>query len=220
MKISNSLLQERFGFGLGLLGIDTFAQVALFEDAFKPNEIISVNQMLRRVAGSKMIDTMATEHFTKKNKEHPAGTLNKRNDADQMLIVQNWRMTLDKSRYGPDNIWNSYRGIPMDDGTGYWTKAISFGPPQQPHREMDNAGIFMSALKNAQQDFGQKIKESDLQKMFIELHVQAQQECNIKTRNPKETARSAYRRQLEAALKCGLVGQKDGHVWELADDEK
>jgi len=33
----------------------------------------------------------------------------------------------------------------MDDGTGYMTKAIVFGPPQGPRREIDNAGIFMTA---------------------------------------------------------------------------
>ena len=41
---------------------------------------------------------LATEHFPKKDKDHLAGTLKKRNDVDQMLIVEGGRTTLDKSR--------------------------------------------------------------------------------------------------------------------------
>ena len=119
---------------------------------------------------------------------------------------------------GPDKIWNAYNLVRMDDGTGYLTQAVKFGPTQHPGREeLDNAGIFMSALLNAQQDFGKKIKEFMLLKLFIELHVAAQEARNIKSDNPKEEARSAYRRELKSATDGGIVQVKDGFVWEVEE---
>ena len=55
--------------GLGCIFIDTFAMASLFEgDSYKPNEIIEVNRKLLRVAGSRKIDTVYTDHFPKKIK--------------------------------------------------------------------------------------------------------------------------------------------------------
>ena len=178
-----------------------------------------MNRKLLRVAGFRKIDTVYTDHFPKKDKAHPAGTLNKRNDVDQMLRLEASKMTLDKSRYGRDKIWNAYSLVRMDDGTGNLTQAIKFGPTQYPGREeLDNAGIFMSALLDAQQDFGKKIKESVLQKLFIELHVAAQETKNIKSGNPKEQARSAFRRELKAAINGNIVHAGGGFVWEVEGD--
>ena len=215
---ADQTFQDQWGFGLGFFFIDTLAQAALFADAYKPNEIIAVNQMLKRVAGSRQIDTAYTDHFNKKDKEHAAGTLNKRNDPDQILILKNWRMTLDKSRYGQDKMWNSYRKLNVDDGNGNRTLAIRFGPTQTQSYQIDNAGVFMSALQNALQEFGGKVKEADLLKTFIDLHVIEQEAGNIQSKNPKEQARSAFRRELEAAVKCGMVQVENGFVREVRNE--
>jgi hypothetical protein len=73
----------------------------------------------------------------------------------------------------------------------------------------------MEALLSAQQDFGLKIKEAELQKLFIELHIAAQQSKNVKSENPKEQARSAFRRELKSATEGGIVRAKNGFVWEV-----
>lgn len=213
---ANAWLQENFGLSLGCIFIDTFAMASLFEDSYKPNEIIEVNRKLLRVAGSRKIDTVYTDHFPKKDKAHPAGTLNKRNDVDQMLRLEANRMILDKSRYGPDKMWNAYHMVRLDDGAGYLTQAVKFGPTQYPNQyEIDNAGIFMEALLSVQQAFGLRIKESELQKLFIELHIAAQQSKNVKSENPKEQARSAFRRELKSAVEGGIVQANNGFVWEV-----
>ena len=61
-------LREHFGFGLGCIIIDTFDQAALFKDGYKPYEIIDVNQKLRRIACSRLIDVIYTVHFPKEDK--------------------------------------------------------------------------------------------------------------------------------------------------------
>ena len=74
-----------------------------------------------------------------------------------MLRLELNRMVLDKSRYGPDKMWNAYHMIRMDDGAGYWTQAVRFGATQYPNQyEIDNPGIFMEALQSAQQDLGRR----------------------------------------------------------------
>jgi hypothetical protein len=209
-------LREHFGFGLGCIIIDTFDQAALFKDGYKPYEIIDVNQKLRRIACSRLIDVIYTVHFPKEDKNHPAGTLQKRNDADQILVLTSNRMMLDKSRYSADKIWNAFQRRPADDGAGNPTLAIEFGPTQYPaQHEVDNAEVFATALQDAQQDFGMRIRETDLQRLFIDLHVAAQVKSGIKSKNPKEQARSAFRRQLKDAQGCGLVGVKEGFVEEI-----
>jgi hypothetical protein len=208
---ANTWLQERFGLDLGCILIDTVSMAALFEDAYKPNEIIAVNRMLTDLK----IDTAYTDHFPKGDKEHAAGTLHKRNSVDQILTFKNGRMTLDKARYGPNDLWNKYRAIKVDDDNGNKTLAIWFGPTQQPTRTIDNAQIFMSALQNAQQDFGRKMREGQLKELFVELHLVAQEECGVKSASPKEQARSAFRRELESAVNGRIVASKDGDVWVL-----
>ena len=209
-------LREHFGFGLGCIIIDTFDEAALFKDGYKPYEIIDVNQKLRRIACSRLIDVIYTVHFPKEDKNHPAGTLQKRNDADQILVLTSNRMMLDKSRYSADKIWNAFQRRPADDGAGNPTLAIEFGPTQYPaQHEVDNAEVFATALQDAQQDFGMRIRKTDLQRLFIDLHVAAQVKSGIKSKNPKEQARSAFRRQLKGAQGCGLVGVKEGFVEEI-----
>jgi hypothetical protein len=210
---ANTWLQDKFGLDLGCILIDTVSMAALFEDAYKPNEIIAVNRMLTDLK----IDTAYTDHFPKGDKEHAAGTLHKRNSVDQILTFKNGRMTLDKARYGPNDLWNKYRAIKVDDDSGNKTLAIWFGPTQQPTRTIDNAQIFMSALQNAQQDFGRKMREGQLKELFVELHLVAQQECGVKSASPKEQARSAFRRELESAVNGRVVSAKDGDVWVLEE---
>ena len=124
-------------------------------------------------------------------------------------------MVLDKVRYGPDKMWNAYRTCRADDGAGNNSLAVWFGPVQVATRNVDNAQIFMSALQNAQQDFGRKIREGQLKELFVGLHVAAQQECSVQSKNPKEQARSAFRRELESAVNGRVVAAKDGFVWAL-----
>jgi hypothetical protein len=214
---ANEIFQRQFGLELGCICIDTLSMAGLFEDSYKPNEIISVNQMLGSFAESKKIDTYYTDHFPKADKNHAAGTLHKRNSVDQILVFKTNKMILDKIRYGPDKLWNSYRAVNSDDGTGNRTYAIWFGPTQQPTQEtsLDTAMLFMTALQDAQQDFGQKIKEPELQKLYIELHVAAQKRYGIASNNPKEMARSSYRRELKSAVDGVMVEVKDGYVCEI-----
>jgi hypothetical protein len=212
---ANQWLQDKFKLDLGCLIIDTFAQAGLFQDSYKPNEIIAVHQMLRRVAGSRKIDTIYTDHFNKKDKEHAAGTLNKRNDPDQILTFKGRRMIVSKCRYAEGGMWNQYRRIKVDDGNGNKTLAVQFGPIQIPKYELDNAGIFMSALENAEQDFGRKMRKSQLEKAFIDLHVQEQEENGIKSANAKEQARSAFRRELKSGENGGYVKVDGEEIWVL-----
>jgi hypothetical protein len=214
---ANDTLEKQFGLELGCIIIDTLSMAGLFEDSYKPNEIIAVNQMLASFAESRKIDTYYTDHFPKGDKNHAAGTLHKRNSVDQILVFKDNKMILDKVRYGPDKLWNPYRTVCEDDGAGNRTLAVWFGKIQQPTREtaIDTAMIFMTALQNAQQDFGQKIKESELQKLFIELHVAAQQKYGLESKSPKEMARSAFRRELKSAEEGELVKVEEGYVCEI-----
>jgi hypothetical protein len=75
----------------------------------------------------------------------------------------------------------------------------------------------MEALLGAQQDFGLRIKETELQKLFIKLHIAVQQSKNIRSENPKEQARSAFRRELKSAAEGGIVHAKNGFVWEAEE---
>jgi hypothetical protein len=214
---ANEIFQKQFGLELGCIVIDTFSMAGLFEDAYKPNEVIAVNQMLASFAELKKIDTFYTDHFPKADKNHAAGTLHKRNSVDQILVFKNGKMILDKVRYGPDKLWNPYRAVNIDDGAGNKTYAIEFGPVQQPTRvtDIDSAVMFMTALEDAQQEFGERIRKQDLEKLFIELHVAAQQKCGVKSSNPKEMARSAFRRELRDAVKGAIVEEKGGWVSEM-----
>jgi hypothetical protein len=123
-------LWNECGKHLGLLIIDTISMAALYKDSYKPNEIIEAHQKCVRVACSNGIDEIHTDHFNKKEKDNPAGTLHKRNVVDQMLFLDGRKITLDKSRYGPEGMWNFYNTIPMDDGTGNMTLALEIGPTQ------------------------------------------------------------------------------------------
>jgi hypothetical protein len=147
----------------------------------------------------------------------PAGTLHKSNSVDQVIVFKGGRMSLDKVRYGPDKVWNEYRALPADDGNGNKTFSVWFGPIQEPRlQEVDNAGIFMSALQETQPDFNGKTKVSEMQKLFVELDLSAQERIGgPKSKNPKEMARSAFGWEMDSAVKCGLVATDKEYVWEV-----
>jgi hypothetical protein len=212
---ANAWLQEKFGLELGCIFVDTLSMAARFEDVYKPNEVIAVNRMLASIAEQK-IDTVYTDHFPKNDKEHAAGTLHKRNSVDQIIVFKDGRMIMDKVRYGPDKVWNAYHTVTVDDGGGNSTLAISFGPTQEPGvHGIDNAVLFMSALQDVQMGFDEKIKVSEMQSLFVERHVRAQGKSGSKSKDPKEMARSAFRREMVQAVKCGLVKEEGGYVWEV-----
>ena len=65
---------------------------------------------------------------------------------------------------------------------------------------------------------GRKFREEKLQKAFIEMHVQQQKNSNIQSANPKEQARSAFRRKLKAAENGRIVKADKGVIWVLEND--
>ena len=150
--------------------------------------------------------------------------MQKRNDADQILVLTSNRMMLDKSRYSADKIWNAFQRRPADDGAGNPTLAIEFGPTQYPaQHEVDNAEVFATALQDAQQDFGMRIRETDLQRLFIDLHVAAQVKSGIKSKNPKERAGTVCvpeaTKRCSGMWACGGQGRLCGgdKTWVLGD---
>jgi hypothetical protein len=60
--------------------------------------------------------------------------------------------------------------------------------------------------------------EMFLQKKFIELHMDMQKENGVKSRNPREMARSAYGRALKDAENGRMVVVKDRCVWEVKSE--
>jgi hypothetical protein len=211
---ADAWLKENFNLALGTIFIDTLSMAALFTDVYKPNEVIGVHGKFIRAACDRGKNVIHSDHFNKKDKTHPAGTLHKRNTVDQLIRLEGGRMTLDKSRYGRDKMWNSYRSIRMDDGNGNWTLALEFGDTQYPEMKIEADMMFASALSTAQRTMDGKIKVSVFCEAFTALHVDAQLFNNVKSKNPKEMARSVFRRELDAAEKTGFVHVEKGLVWE------